>query len=642
MPQDIIDQSARMGKLHTVLPFNTLGLLRFDGMDGVNECFEYHVEAASETPDLDLDALLGSHMTVELETLAGDPEFFDGVVTEAAWAGEGDTGNAYRFTLRPWFWVMSRRFNNKIFQNKTFEQIIQEICQEFSSDSASGLRLEISGSYEAQEYIVQFAESDFTFLSRLMERYGINYYFEHELGSHQLVLSDATEGFGEVASGSLRYHPSEGQHVYHEEHFWDWTPHRRLVTGKYASIDYNFKTPAASMNVDQEGDALHEYGKIESYEYPGVFLDQTEGKRYAKLRTEQFRARDKHHIARGDALSLRSGRRFMLTGEHQSPELTDQKYLCTRAMHSFSTGGYRAGGEGGEHVFVGNYELVPTAVPYAPERKTPEKKMSGPQTAVVTGAEREDIDVDEYGRITCQFHWDRIGQRDQNSSMRIRVAQPWAGAGWGTLFIPRIGMEVIVEFIDGDPNKPLVTGCVYNNDNMPPYTQPDDKNWNGIKSNSTIGGGGYNELVFNDTVGDELFRQHAQYDMETKVLHDERREIDNDRSTIIGNDETRHVKNDRSTEIDGDESLKVKKARDVTIDLSDKLVAMQDIEIESKTKITLKVGSSSIVMDGQSITLKALNIEAKASVQLKTNGGAMAEHEAGGVMTIKGAVVKIN
>jgi len=665
MPQDIIEQSGRMGKLHSPFAFNTLGLLRFDGMDGVNECFEYHVEAAAMEPNLDLDNLLGSHMTVELETLKGEPEFFDGIVTECSWSGDGDTGNAYRFTLRPWFWLMSKKFNNKIFQEKSIEQIIQEVFQDFNSDSAGGLVNRLSGNYPRQEYIVQFAESDFTFLTRLMERYGINYHFEHDMGVHRLVISDTADGFSSV--GTRRYVGAEGQHVQFEEHFWEWTPHRRLTTGKVTLTDYNFKTPSASMEAHQNGDAAHENGMIESYEYPGVYLDTREGKDYARLRTEQYRARDKHHIATGDTLSLRSGMRVILGGEHENYALVGQEFICTRAMHSFYTGGYRSGSAAGsEHVYVGNYEFAPGNVPYAPERKTPEKRMTGPQTALVTGAGGEEIDVDEFGRIVCQFYWDRLGKKDENSSMRIRVMQPWAGAGWGTLFIPRIGMEVVVEFINGDPNLPVVTGCVYNDENMPPYEQPGDKNWNGIKSNSTTGGGGYNELVFNDTKGDELFRQHAQYDMETKVLNDERREVDNDRSTIIGNDETRHVKNDenhtidgkneylikgtesrtvngnRTTKIGGNEKLTVDMARETTITKSDTLTAMKDIEIESKTKITLKVGGSSIVMDGTSITLKAMKIEAKASAEMKTSGGGIAEHKAGGMMTVKGAVVKIN
>ncbi|QDC10317.1 type VI secretion system tip protein VgrG [Oceanicola sp. D3] len=665
-------QSERLGKLHTVLPFDTLALLRFDGMDAVNECFEYHVEAVTEDENVavNLDDLLGTHMTVELEDLYGAQKLFDGIVTECGWADDGDSGNTYRFTLRPWFWIMSKRTNNKIYQEKSFEDIINEVCTDFGYDAAGGLDVRISGALPTmpQEYIVQYNESDFHFLCRLMERYGVNYYFTHEAGSHKMVVTDNNDGFEQLAPSEREYMGHEGQHVHDKEHFWDWTPNRRLTTGKVALTDYNFKTVAANMKGEQEGDAQHEYGKLESYEYPGVYLDGSQGSDVARLRAEQYRARDKHHTASGDCMSLTSGMKFTLTGEHQDEALIGEEFICVRAMHSFHTGGYVSGGGGGagEHVFVGNYEMAPGDVPFAPERRTHETRMTGPQTATVVGASGEEIDVDEFGRIVCQFHWDRLGKNDEKSSMRIRVAQPWAGAGWGTLFIPRIGMEVIVEFLEGDPNKPVVTGCVYNGDNAPPYEQPGDKNWNGIKSNSTLGGGGYNELVFNDTKGDELFRQHAQYDMETKVLNNERREVDVNRTTTIGNDETRHVKNDETHTIDnnntylikGDENRTVNKNRETNIDIDETLNvggnqltevsgtstlnAQSDISISSLTKITLTVGGSSITIEPASIKLSSPMIDVNASAQLTTNGGAMATHKAGGMMTIQAGLVKIN
>ncbi|MCO6381456.1 type VI secretion system Vgr family protein [Oceanicola sp. 502str15] len=666
-------QSQRLGKLHTALAFNDLSLLRFDGMDAVNECFEYHVEAVTndETVAINLDDLLGTHMTVQLEDLYGAQKYFDGIVTECGWGGDGDTGNVYRFTLRPWFWVMSKRRNNKIYQNKSFEAIINEVCSDFGNDAAGGLDVQLSGAMPLanQEYIVQYDESDFHFLTRLMERYGVNYFFKHEQGAHKMVITDMVDGFEQLQPTSREYLIHEGQHVNEAEHFWDWTPHRRLTTGKVALTDYNFKTVSANMKGEQEGDAVHEYGKLESYEYPGVYLDGSEGSDYARIRAEQYRARDKHHTATGDCISLSSGMRFTLEGNHQDESLLGQEYICTRAMHSFSTGGYRSSGSGSggsEHVFVGNYEFAPSAVPYAPERKTRETRMTGPQTATVVGAGGEEIDVDEFGRIVVQFHWDRLGSKDEKSSMRIRVAQPWAGAGWGTLFIPRIGMEVIVEFLEGDPNKPVVTGCVYNGDNAPPYEQPGDKNWNGIKSNSTLGGGGYNELVFNDTKGDELFRQHAQYDMETKVLNDERREVDVNRTTTIGGNETRTVHGEETHTIDkdntylikGDENRTVNKNRETNIDIDETLNvggnrltevrgtstlnAQSDIEINSLTKITLKVGGSSITIEPAKISLSSIEIDASAAGALKTSGGGTAEHKSGGMMTIQAALVKIN
>lgn len=661
-------QSSRQGKLHTALPFDALSLVRFDGMDAVNECFEYHVEAlANESyKSINLDDLLGTHMTVELTTISGTPRYFDGIVTECGWAGEGDTGLAYRFTLRPWFWIMTKRFNNKIFQNMTFRDIFTQVCSDFGKDASAGHDIKAMGSGDVLEYTVQYGESDFTFLTRLLERHGVNFHFTHKLGEHKIVLTDRSQDFTRI--DPLAYERHEGQHLGDKEHFWDWTPHRRLTTGAVTLMDYNFKSPAANMKGEQQATSHYSYGDLESYEYPGHYLEARAGTQIAQLRTDQFMARDKHHIATGDCLSLSSGLQFDLTGEHEDRQITGHPYVCTRAMHSFATGGYRSGGTGaaGEHSFVGNYEMVPASVPYAPERKTPETRMPGPQTATVVGVRGEEIDTDEYGRIVVQFHWDRDGRNDEGSSMRVRVAQPWAGKGWGTLFIPRIGMEVIVEFLEGDPNKPLVTGSVYNAANMPPYSQPEEKNWNGIKSSSTIGGQGYNEIVFNDTAGDELFRQHAQYDMETRVLNCERRNVDVDRTTEIGQDDVRKVGGDEKHTIEGnntylikvDEKRTVEGERKTTIHKDDTLevrgqmkttvfnktthTGYKDIEITSLSKITLSVAGSSIVIDPSGIKLAGPTIDVNASAMLTTNGGAMAEHKSGGMMTIKAALVMIN
>jgi len=682
-------QDQRLGKLYTALSFNTLSLLRFDGMDAVNECFEYHVEAVTDDDNVDvtLDDLIGTHMTVELPDLYGNPKYFDGIVTEAGWAGDGDTGNAYRFTLRPWFWVMSKRKNNKIYQNKSFQDIIEEVCSDFGGDAAQGLEVQLTGqaATATREYIVQYGESDFHFLSRLMERYGVNYFFKHDSGEHKMVLTDSNDNFAMLSPNVRRYEPQEGQHVQEEEHFWDWTPHRRLTGGKVAMTDYNFKTPTANMVSEQTGDAAYSYGDIESYEYPGVYEDSSEGSDFARIRTEQLRARDKSHIASGDVLSLSSGMKVTVEGNHQDSSIDGTEFVCVRAMHSFSTGGYRSSGGGGaggqEEIFVGNYEMVPSDVPYAPERKTPETRMTGPQTATVVGKSGEEIDVDEYGRIVCHFHWDRLGKKDENSSMRVRVVQPWAGKGWGTLFIPRIGMEVIVEFLEGDPNKPVVTGTVYHADNMhsfempaeefpeatdtgfsepsgSPLALPDNKNWSGMQSSSTTGGAGHNSVLFNDTAGEELFYQHAQYNMQTTVLNDERREVKNNRTTVIGADETRQVngnedhtidgnntyliKGDENRTVNGDQELIIGGKRLTEIAGSDTLNVQGKIAISSLQEIKLSVGSSSITIDNTSIKLSAPMIDINANANLTTNGGAMATHKAGGMMTIQAALVKIN
>ncbi|MBT0957261.1 type VI secretion system tip protein VgrG [Alphaproteobacteria bacterium KMM 3653] len=653
-----------------------LVLMRFNGMDGVNQNFEYQVEALSDDTDINLDALIGHHMTVELTGRHQEPIYYDGIVVEAAWADDGDSGHYYRFTLRPWFWLMSRRRNNKIWQNKSFEQIAQDVCGSFNGDSASSLNVSgLSGQLatEPHEYIVQYGESDMHFLCRLAERFGVNYYFKHSQGQHELCLVDMNDNFPKIPGGSREYIANGGDFNAEEEHFSDWSPGRRLTTGVIATTDYNFKTPSAGMNATSIGDAEYGNAQIESYDYPGGHLDQNGGTRISQLRIEQERARDKYHTATGTTITLSSGMVVELTGDDHEGDVEGKDYICIKALHSYSDGGYRSGGNT-EGNFRGSYEFAPMDVPFAPERKTYETRMSGPQTALVVGPAGEEIHVDQYGRIKVQFYWDRLGSRDENSSMWVRCAQMWAGAQWGALFTPRIGMEVVVEFLEGDPNQPLIVGCVYNAENMPPYPQPGDKNWNGIKSNTTKGGGGYNELVFNDTKGEELFRQHAQFDMETKVLNDERRHVLKNRNTnidvnetrIVGQDEAHTIKRDSTYTVERDETTVTKRDhsgevgrnqtldvaenqtetvgsnREVSIGSNDTLDVGNTLEIEAGSKIKLKVGGSSIEMDSTSITIKSLNIKIDAGAKLDTNGGGLVSHKAGGVMTVKGALVKIN
>lgn len=692
-----ISQAGRMGKLHTPLGADTLALLRFMGTDGVNELFEYEVEAISSDPNINFDDLIGTDITVELETISSDSRFFNGVVTNGMWAGVGDTGNKYVMTLRPWFWLLSKRRNQKIYHEKTVEDILSEVLNEHGVQH----ELNLTKSYSPMEYTVQYRESDLHFLCRMMERHGINYYFKHDNGSNKLVMCDSHDGWDEVPSGSIDYHPVDAQHLAEGEHFWNWMPRRTFTTGKIRQMDYNFKKPSQAMDSEATGDAAYMNGQIESYDYPGIYLDKGEGTGLSQLRMDQERSADKHHSATGDTMSLSSGMKFTLEGQHDAG-LTGKEYVCLRASHSFVSEGYGTGQSLDEkHAFVGNYEMSGTDVPHAPERKTHDTRISGPQTAMVVG--NGEVDCDEHGRILVKFHWD-----DKSAhSMRVRCQQVWAHNGYGAQFIPRIGMEVVVIFIEGDPNQPLVTGCVYHGENKPELVEgelltfsdhkagdhsgkslPGDKNWSGLRTNS-IGGGGFNELMFNDTPGKELLRQHAQFDMETKVLNDERREIDNNRSTWIGNDELRTVENNeehvigvdqtwevgqnvtwtignnqtynignncdwtigmnesreigasRSTKIGANEEVEVGVSRDTKIGVNDTLEVGVQKTIKANAGIKFQVGPNSIEITPAGITIKGIMVNIEAQAMLTTKG-TMATHEGAAMMTIKGGIVLIN
>lgn len=533
-------QKSRAGRLSTTLGDDVLVLLRFEGADYLNSLFEYSVDCLATTPDIDFDALIGTHATVTLKTHQGTDRPFDGIVTEARWLGAGENGHRYRLTLQPWFYLASLRRNQRIFHEKTVVEILQELLSAYSD--AGPMELKLQAEYPTLEYTVQYRESDFTFACRLMERHGISYHFRHEDGEHKLVLTDATDAHDSI--GARPYRAYGGQHHAAEEHFNSWSPARRITTGATRLTDYNFKSPMAAMETDRVGDAAYAQGQIESFDYPGDYLDQGRGKVVAGLRTMGERGQDRRFEALGDISSLSGG--LMVTLEGDKVPGTGAEYICLAANHSFTSDAYGTGGNDAEgHSYSGHYILMPSDQPLVPELKTARAIVQGPQTAAVVG--EGEIDCDEYGRILVKFHWDL----DDAYSMRCRVSQNWAGRGWGGMVIPRIGMEVVVEFLEGDPDKPLVTGCVYNGKNTVPYPLPANKTVSTFKSD-THQGGGYNEFRFEDEKGREEVFMHAQKDHNTIIENDETHSIGHDRSKTVGNDQSESIGNNKTISVGND------------------------------------------------------------------------------------------
>jgi len=538
----IFQQENRLGRLSTALGEDALVILRLDGSDHLNQLFKYRIEALSTEQNLNFDALIGTHATVELTSQNHGNRQFDGIVTQAQWAGVGENGNRYNLILRPWFWLAGRRRNQRIFHNKTVVQILEELFKPYSGLGDPAHKIMLSNSYPELEYTVQYRESDLTFACRLMERFGITYHFKHEMGSHTLVLTDSIDEHAALPGKTRNYFGVDGHHQSDEEHFWEWFPERNLTTGAMRLTDYNFKRPTASMEVDHLGDAAYDNGQIESYDYPGDYLTGGEGKSVVGLRTLQERGHDQRHRAIGDCTTLGSGMTVGLTGDHVTG-VKDTTYLCLSATHSYLSDSYGTGEhQSDRYAYSGSYVLMPVSAPMAPDRKTPLPIVQGPQTAVVVG--EGEIDCDEYGRILVHFHWDL----DKAYSMRCRVSQNWASKGWGGMVIPRIGMEVVVEFLEGDPDKPLVTGCVYNGKNDPPYPLPANKTKSVFKTD-THEGSGFNELSFEDEKERELIYMHGQKDQQIEIL--------NDRGKSIGRDETNTIGQDRSQSVGRDETMNV-------------------------------------------------------------------------------------
>lgn len=540
-------QDQRMGSLSTILGKDVLNLLRFNGEEHLNGLFTYRVEALAKTDDLDFNALISTHATVSLKSYDLPETPFDGIITEGEMLGQGENGWRYAFTLKPWFWLLGLRRKQQIYHEKTVVEILDELFGPYSGLGKPAVEKRLTGSYPTLEYTVQYRESDLDFATRLMERFGISYHFKHGEGSHTLVLTDTAISHDDLPGGAREFQMADnGKTSRDAEHFWDMRPSQRLTTGKIRLTDYNFKTPNAAMETDRDGAAPYAEGGIESYDYPGDYLAQGPGKDVARLRVEQERGQDPRHRAVGDCASLRAGQKVKITGD-KVPGV--DKALCLSARHTYASGGYGTT-ESGEPNYEGNYLLMPADAPLAPERKTALPIVQGPQTAVVVG--EGEIDCDEYGRILVKFHWDL----DARHSMRCRVSQNWAGKGWGGMVIPRIGMEVMVEFLEGDPDKPVVTGCVYNGKNDVPYPLPAHKTKSVLRSDSHKSGG-YNEVVFEDATGAENISLHAQKDQTLKVLNNRAKRVDNDQIESVGHNKAIDVGKNHQENIGGSMNLSV-------------------------------------------------------------------------------------
>ncbi|MFP3385970.1 type VI secretion system Vgr family protein [Tritonibacter sp. SIMBA_163] len=531
---NVFTQDARLGRLTTVLGSDALVLLRMDGTEELSGDFEWRVEALSTENTLDLSALLGNHATVEINHAQG-VRAFDGIVCEAEQRGAFENGFRYDLILRPWLHVASLRRNMRIFHNKTVIEIVQEVLSSYAALGNPHLEVRVMDDYPLLEYTVQYGESDADFIRRQLERFGITWSWRHEAGSHTLLLTDAALSLPEVPGSSRPYFGVEGYHRHEEEHFRHWSASERITTGAVRLTEYNFKIPTSAQEVDQLSDASHPSGDIESYDWPGDYLNQGEGRGVVSRRLEAERGRAPRHRAEGDVVSLGAGWRVTLAGD-DVPNATGRTFVCLKATHRFRAQAYGSGSAGADDApYDGAYVLTPDDAPFRPERRTVGPRVQGPETAVVVG--EGEIDCDEHGRILCRFHWDLDGAH----TMRVRVSQNWASKGWGGMVIPRIGMEVIVEHLRGDPDKPIVTGCVYNGKNRPPYELPKHKTRSTFKTD-THKGEGYNELRFEDEKGREEIHLHAQLDHSLKVLNHQTNRVDRTKVESIGAASLREVR----------------------------------------------------------------------------------------------------
>ncbi|HEX8722797.1 MAG TPA: type VI secretion system tip protein TssI/VgrG [Pyrinomonadaceae bacterium] len=623
----------------------------FAGEEHISAPFRFDVEMVSEDPALDFAAVVGKGATVTLHLNDGGLHHFHGLVERFVQEDNDGRFTTYHAELRPWLWMLTKTADCRVFQNQTTPEIVKAL---FSELGFTDFRDALTGTYSPRVYCVQYNETAFNFVSRLLEDEGIFYFFEHEEGKHTLVLADDSDAHPACPGldGGARYRRSAVEHT-DDRAVTRCRVEQQVVTGKFAHDDFNFETPSTDLKVEVAGAG----GALRVYEYPGGFLKTDEGEARANRRIEAAEQPRKLLRGEGHVRAFAAGHKFDLKG-HYRPD-ANAAYVLRRVSHAAT-----------QERYTNSFEAFPLDAPFRPPREAARPLIAGVQTAVVTGKAGEEIWTDKYGRVKVQFHWDQKGKRDENSSCWVRVDQGWAGKRWGGIFLPRVGQEVVVGFEDGDPDRPVVTGAVYNAEQAVPYALPEEQTKSTVKTNSSKGGGGSNELRFEDKKDSEEVYFHAQkdhnivveHDRTKKVLNKETNTIKSDRSTTVqeGNDTYVVEKGNRTYEVrTGNETYEVKGTREVTVtgnethtdkaDFTHKVTGNYELKVTGN--LTIDVTGSVTVKSGQdmthdskmSLTNKAgMSLTNEAQMAITNKGNASNTVESSGVTTVKGSLVQVN
>ena len=635
-------QQGRPIAVQTPLGEDKLLLRSFTGHEEMSRLFRFHLDMLSLAPDIKPKDIVGKNITVKVILSDQSTErYFNGFVSRFVQLPAEGTLYRYQAEMVPWLWFLTCATDCRIFQEKSIPEIVEQVFKDFGF---SDFEVSLRGTHNKWEYCVQYRETAFNFVSRLMEQEGIFYHFRHEKDKHMLVLADH-KSIHKLCpyQSSFRMEPSEGRGFSATEDSINyWERRYGFRPGKWAMTDYNFKTPSTSLLSEVESViALDGMQKFQIFDFPGEYHTRGDGDQLVKLRMEEEEVGyDVVHGA-GGGRTFSPGCKFTLKHHDQKDQQGD--YVLTSVTHSGDVGGYFGGALESEASYRNTFTCIPASVQYRPARVTPKPLVQGTQTAVVTGPPGEEIYPDKYGRVKVQFHWDRYGKKDEKTSCWIRISTPWAGKNWGGIAIPRIGQEVVVDFIEGDPDCPLITGRVYNAEQMPPYDLPGSKVVMGYKSRSTPGGVGYNEMICDDTKGKERINIHAQYDMSTTVEHDETLTVHNNRTTTVDVDHSETVGNNQTVDIGVNQTESVGSNRSISIGANDSLDvgANRDTTIGANHTVSVMGKEDITVAGSQTITVSGpISITSMASISLTVGGSNITIAPA--VITLTSPMIKLN
>ncbi len=657
---------SRLLEINTPLGDGNVLLRHMTGHEELGRLSEYHLSLVAKRGDVKASHLLGKNITIGIELPGGNElRYLNGYITQFADAGhttesffqEAGKGKAYLYeaTLQTSLWFLTRSANCRMFQDQTVPEIIEEVLSAYPF--AHFDKGKLLATYPKWEYCCQYRETDFNFISRLMEQEGIYYYFEHENGKHTLILCDAPSAHGSQDKyEDIPFSEGGDTTKSDSEHISDWHITHQIQPGRYALNDFNFTKPKVDLGVQAAKKESHDLNNFEYFDYPGEYEDPGDGKHYVNVRLEELHSQYEVISAGGSVRGIEPGYTFSLTDHPR--DAMNREYLIIGANYSITNNGMGAGG--GEADFHCSFQAISSKTQFRPQRNTPKPIVQGPQTALVVGPSGEEIHTDEHGRVKVQFHWDRYNQGDDKSSCWMRVSHPWAGKEWGMVTIPRVGHEVVVSFLEGDPDWPLITGSVYNADTKPPYELPANKTQSGIKSRTYKGGNAnFNEFRFEDKKGDEHIFMHAEKNQELRTKHDRVEWIGNESHLIVKKDclekmESDHhfdLKGDDNAEIGGTVSLKIgqdwlgKIGNKYAVDAGSEihLKAGMNAILEAGSDVAISGGANVVTKAGSDITLKGgsnVVIEAGSTLTLKV-GGNFVVIDASGV-SIKGTMVNIN
>ena len=564
-----------------------LRVVRFSGHEGLSSLFEFHLELAG--PVLDPAQLVDQPALLRIEGMGG-PRFISGVFAEVEYIGQTSSLQLYEAVLVPWLARLHLRQNCRIFPGKTTRQILEQVFIEAGLPE-DRFRWDLAETYAPRDHCVQYHESDFNFISRLMEEDGLFYFFEHHeggpkgseggdknrQGSHVLVIADSAAAHPPISgSPQLRFAGANGLMVADCEHVQSFRVGERTRPGKMTVRDHNLHHPETQM---EGGEAGKSHPELEVYHYPGGFQEPGlggphRGQTMAKLRLEAMQGDRRSAAGSSDCPRLTAGHVMALVGHPR--HALDTKYRLMYVNHAGRQPQVLAEAAAGESSYSNDFGVTELKQPWRPQLRTPQPRMRGLQTATVVGPPGEEVHTDEHGRVKVQFHWDRRDAYDDSASCWVRVSQAWAGNGWGAMFLPRVGHEVLIDFIEGDPDRPMVTGRIYHGNNATPYPLPEQKTKSTIRSESSPDGGGFNELRFEDLKGSEEVFIHAQRDLNEVVLNNNSRSVTVDQSFSVGGNQSFTITKNRSVTVtEGDESLTVAQGKSTTTVQKDRSVTVQ-------------------------------------------------------------------